>query len=44
MKRCENCDEVIDTGEWYPVTVPEDFDAVVPFCSEACLEEWTEQD
>jgi hypothetical protein len=44
MKSCEHCCDPIDTGEWYPVTAPDDRNRILSFCSQDCLDDWTELD
>lgn len=43
---CVVCDAEVDTAEWYPVTQERDEDGnlhIHPFCSEACRDEWLEE-
>ncbi|MFB6179411.1 MAG: hypothetical protein ABEI77_06775 [Halorientalis sp.] len=43
MKRCDNCDEPIETSDWYPTLARERTDGIVlySFCCVPCRNEWT---
>lgn len=46
-KTCANCKTQIDTTEWHPLVTRRDDDGtfrVYAFCSEACRDEWTDND
>lgn len=43
---CEECGELIETSEWYPITSDRDDDGslqLYPFCTEDCQSAWLDQ-
>ncbi|MFD1589080.1 hypothetical protein ACFR9U_19030 [Halorientalis brevis] len=42
MKRCDHCDDEIETSDWYPTLARERTQGVVlfSFCSVPCRNEW----
>jgi len=44
-KRCDHCDNPIETSDWYPIAKERNSDdelRLYTFCSEACKRVWSE--